>query len=59
MEFKKYDLKYFEDGILDLIDLFVKITDMVLEKKPGILQEIKKLRDCVLLYGYDLNIGYV
>ena len=41
------------------LDLTVNITDMVLLKNPGILQEIKKLNDGVLLYGYDLDFGYV
>ena len=56
---KKYDLNFCEDRILDMIDLTVNITDMVLLKNPGILQEIKKLNDGVLLYGYDFDIGYV
>ena len=38
----KYDLNYCEHSTLDLIDLTVKITDMVILKKPGILQEVKK-----------------
>ena len=40
---EKYDLDYCEDDILDIIDLTVKITDMIILKKPGVLQEIKKL----------------
>ena len=46
---KKYNLDYCEDAILDLIDLTVQITDMVLLKKFGILQEGKQLYDAVLL----------
>ena len=49
----KYNLKYCEDAILDLIDLTVKITDMINFKKSGILQEIKKLYDGVLQYQND------
>ena len=40
---EKYDLNYCEDAILDLIDLTVKIIDMINLKKPGVLQEVKKL----------------
>ena len=51
---KKYDLKYCEDAILDLIDLTVKITDMInLKKKTNVLQEIKKLYNGVLQYEND------
>ena len=32
---------------------------MVLLEKPGMLQEIKKLDNGVLLYGKDLDTGYV
>ena len=35
---KKHDLNYCEDGILDLIELTVKIPDMFLPKELGILQ---------------------
>ena len=49
----KHDLNYCEDAILDLVDLTVKITDMVVLKKPGILQEIKKLHDGVLQQEND------
>ena len=49
---KKNDLSFCENGILDLIDLTLKISDMVLLKMSGILQEIKKLCDGMLLYGY-------
>ena len=47
---KKYDLNYCEDDILDLIDLTVKIADMINLKKPNVLQEIKKLYNGVLQY---------
>ena len=39
---KKYDLNYCEDAIFDLVDLTVKLIDMINLKKPGVLQEIKK-----------------
>ena len=45
---EEYNLKYCEDVILDLIDLTVKITDMINLKKPNVLQEIKKLYKGVL-----------
>ena len=41
-------MNYCEDAILDLIILTIKITDMVNFEKPGILQEIKNLYNCVL-----------
>ena len=49
LRFKMYDRieKY------DLIDLTVKITDMVNLKKPNVLQEIKKLYNGVLQYEND------
>ena len=47
---KKFNLNYCEDDILDLIDLTVKITDMINLKKPNVLQEIKKLYNGVLQY---------
>ena len=50
---KKYDLNYCEDAILDLIDLTVKAIDMISLKKPGVLQEIKKLYDGVIQYEND------
>ena len=50
---EKYDLNNCEDAILDLIDLTVKITDMINLKKPGVLQEIKKLYDGVSQYEND------
>ena len=60
---EKYDLNYCEDTILDLIDLIVKITDMIHLKKPNILQEIKKLYNGVLQYENESDtefesIGY-
>ena len=55
---EKCILKYFEDGLLDLIDLTVSKTDMVILKKPGILQEIKKLYDAVLLYENDIDVEH-
>ena len=50
---EKYDLNYCEDTILDLIDLTVKITDMINLKKPNVLQEIKKLYNGVSQYEND------
>ena len=50
---KKYDLNYCENVILDLIDLTVKIIDKINLKKPGVLQEIKKLCDGVSQYEND------
>ena len=50
---KKYDLNYCENVILDLIDLTVKIIDKINLKKPGVLQEIKKLCDVVSQYEND------
>ena len=50
---EKYDLNYCEDVILNLIDLTVKITNMIISKKPGVLQEIKKLYDGVSQYEND------
>ena len=47
---EKYDLDYCEDDILDLIDLTVKKTDMIILKKPNVLQEIKKLYNSILQY---------
>ena len=52
---EKYDLKYCEDAILNLIDLFVKIIVMINLKKPGVLKEVKKLYDGVLEYEYDTD----
>ena len=53
---EKYDLDNCEDDILDLIDLPVKITDMIILKKPGVLQEIKKLYDGILQYENESDI---
>ena len=50
---KKFDLKYCENKVFDLINITVKIADMIILKKPGILQVIKKLYDCVLQYEND------
>ena len=50
---EKNDLNYCEDAIINLIDLTVKIIDMITLKKPGVLQEIKKLYDGVLQYEND------
>ena len=50
---EKYNLNYCEDAILDLIDLTVKITDMINLKKPNVLQEIKKLYNGVSQYEND------
>ena len=40
---EKYGLNYCEDAILDLIDLTVKIIEMINLKKPDVLQEIKNM----------------
>ena len=50
---EKYDLNYCEDDFLDLIDLTVKIIDMIKLKKPNVLQEIKQLYGGVLYYEND------
>ena len=50
---EKYDLNYCEDDVLDLIDLTVKIADMINLKKSNVLQEIKKLYNGVLQYEND------
>ena len=55
---EKYDLDYCEYDILDLIDLTVKITDMIFLKKPGVLQEIKKLYDGILQYENESDMEY-
>ena len=47
---EKYDLNYCEDAIFDLIDLTVKIFEMISLKKPGVLQQIKKLYNGVIQY---------
>ena len=46
---EKYDLNYCEDAVLDLIDLTVKIADMINLKKPNVLQEIEKLYNAVTI----------
>ena len=50
---EKYDLNYCEDEVLDLIDLTVKIADMINLKKSNVLQEVKKLYNGVLQYEND------
>ena len=55
---EKYDLNYCEDDILDLIDLTVKIADMINLKKPNVLQEIKKLYNGVLQYENENNTEF-
>ena len=47
---EKHDLNYCEKIILDLIDLTVKINDMIILKKLAILQETEKLYDGVVQY---------
>ena len=46
-------MNFCEDAIVDLIDLTVKINDMINLKKPDVLQEIKKLYDGILKYEKD------
>ena len=41
-----------------MIDLTIKLTDMIVLTEPGKLQKIKKLYDGVLLYEYDCVDGY-
>ena len=53
---EKSDLDYCEDVILDLINLTVKISHMIISKKPGVLQEIKKLYDGILQYENESDI---
>ena len=55
---EKIELKYCEDAILDLIHLTVNTTDMVVLKKPGIVQEIEKLYVGVLVYEIDIDFGH-
>ena len=50
---EKYDLNFCEDAILDLINLTVKTIDLINLKKPGVLQENKKLYDGVPQYEND------
>ena len=54
----KYNLNYCEDAILDLIDLTLRITDMIKFKKLGILKEIKNLFDAVLQYENGSDTEY-
>ena len=49
----KYNLNYCEDAILNLLHLVVEVDDMINFKRPGILQEVKKLYDAVSLYEND------
>ena len=55
---EKHDLNYCEDVILDLINHTVKISHMIISKKPGVLQEIKKLYDGVLQYENESDMEY-
>ena len=55
---EKYNLNYCEDAIIDLIDLTVKITDMINLKKPNVLQEIKKLYNGVLQYENESDTEF-
>ena len=55
---EKYDLNYCEDAVLDLIDLTVKIADMINLKKPNVLQEIKKLYNGVLQYENESDTEF-
>ena len=54
---EKYDLNYCEDVIFDLINLTVKISHMIISKKPGVLQEIKKLYDGILQYENESDMN--
>ena len=56
---KNIDLIYCGDVILDLIDLTVKLTDIVVMKKRVPYKQSKKMRDGVLLYGCVFDIGFV
>ena len=49
----KYNLNCCEDAIVNLFDLVVKIDEMISSRKPGILQEVKKLYDGVSQYEND------
>ena len=56
---EKYDLNYCEDATLNLIDLTVKINDMINLKKPNVLQEeIKKLYNSILQYENNSDTEY-
>ena len=46
----KYNLNFCQDAFLNLFDLVVKINDMITLKKPGILNEVKKLYDDISQY---------
>ena len=52
---EKYDLKYCEDAILNLIDFTVKIIDMINLKKADVLKEVKKLYYGVIEYENDTD----
>ena len=49
-------MNYCQDDILDLINLTVKISHMIISKKPEVLQEIKKLYDGILQYENESDI---
>ena len=51
-------MNYCEDAVLDLIDLTVKITNMINLKKPNVLQEIKKLYNGVLQYENESDTEF-
>ena len=55
---EKCNLNYCEDAVLDLIDLTVKIADMINLKKPNVLQEIKKLYNGVLQYENESDTEF-
>ena len=50
-----YDLNFCENAFVDLIDLTVKITDLVVSKKPGILQEIKNCHRTKMIVIQSMN----
>ena len=54
----KYNLNYCEDAIIDLINLTVKITNMINLKKPNVLHEIKKLYNGVLQYENESDTEF-
>ena len=54
----KYNLNFCEAAILDLIDLNLRITDMINFKKLGISKEIKNLFDAVLQYENGSDTEY-
>ena len=49
----RYILKYCDDAILNKLDLANEIYDMIVSKRPGFLQEVKKLYDGVSQYEND------